>query len=218
MKTPILIPFCAVLMLGTLSACTEQSAVSPEPVVAEATAVEAPVAVTPADAFFSQLSTLCGNSFAGRLAAHNESDLEAFGGPAVMQVRDCNQTEIRIPFHVGEDHSRTWIITRSAAGLRLKHDHRQPDGSMDAMNFYGGDSAGLNDGSASRQEFPADAESKAMFIAGGLTASVDNVWAIEVLPGELFAYELRRPDRHFRVEFDLHNAVAAPPAPWGSEL
>jgi hypothetical protein len=32
----------------------------------------------------------------------------------------------------------------------------------------------------------------------------------------MFAYELRRPNRHFRVEFDLTRPVPAPPPPWGA--
>jgi hypothetical protein len=31
---------------------------------------------------------------------------------------------------------------------------------------------------------------------------------MEVHPDRLFAYELRRPNRHFRVEFDLTRPVA----------
>jgi hypothetical protein len=31
----------------------------------------------------------------------------------------------------------------------------------------------------------------------------------------VFAYELRRPARFFRVEFDLTRPVAPAPAPWG---
>jgi hypothetical protein len=30
-----------------------------------------------------------------------------------------------------------------------------------------------------------------------------NVWAVEIVPGALFAYELRRPNRFFRIEADL---------------
>lgn len=44
--------------------------------------------------------------------------------------------------------------------------------------------------------------------------SIDNVWAMEISEGD-FAYELRRPNRHFRVEFDLTRVVEPPPAPWG---
>ena len=169
-----------------------------------------------ADAFFSRLTSLCGKSFSGRLAESNDADRAGFSGTPVMQVRDCSANEIRIPFHVGENRPRTWVITRVGDRLRLKHDHRHEDGSSDALTMYGGESVAASAGSGGRQEFPADAESKAMFIAGGLQVSVDNVWAIEVDPARLFAYELRRPNRHFRVEFDLTETVAAPPPPWGS--
>jgi hypothetical protein len=47
-------------------------------------------------------------------------------------------------------------------------------------------------------------------------AGVANVWAVEVEPNRMFAYELRRPGRFFRVEFDLARPVALPPPPWGS--
>lgn len=170
----------------------------------------------PADAFFARLHALCGRAFAGRLAAHDASDLAAFAGPAVMHVRECSDDEIRIPFHVGGDRSRTWVITRTTTGLRLKHEHRHEDGRPDAIDRYGGDSTGATAGSTRRQEFPADAASKAMFAAAGMNVSIDNVWAIEVDPGQRFVYELRRPSRHFSVEFDLATPVAAPPAPWGA--
>jgi hypothetical protein len=57
-----------------------------------------------------------------------------------MHVRTCSENALRIPFHVGDDHSRTWVITRTENGLRLKHDHRHEDGSEDAVTQYGGDS------------------------------------------------------------------------------
>jgi hypothetical protein len=81
--------------------------------------------------------------------------------------------------------------------------------------MYGGDttSAGTN----GRREFPVDAESIALFEREGLTASVTNTWAMEIEPGTRFVYELRRPGRLFRVEFDLRAPVALPPAPWGGE-
>ena len=31
-----------------------------------------------------------------------------------MHVRDCSERELRIPFHVGDDRSRTWVVTRTA--------------------------------------------------------------------------------------------------------
>ena len=59
-------------------------------------------------------------------------------------------------------------------------------------------------------------ENSFLFRREGSPQSVTNVWAIEIHPGRMFAYELRREGRHFRVEFDLSRPVAAPPPPWGS--
>src|SRR5690606_33448177 len=134
-----------------------------------------------------------------------------------MHVRECSEQEIRIPFHVGNDRSRTWIVTRTGDGLRLKHDHRLEDGSDDPVTMYGGDTADA--GSAGRQEFPVDTFSQEMFSREGMDVSNANVWAIEVEPAQSFVYELARTDqdRMFRVGFDLTTPVAAPPAPWGAE-
>jgi hypothetical protein len=41
---------------------------------------------------------------------------------------------------------------------------------------------------------------------------------VEVRPSHsLFAYELERPGRFFRIEFDTSKPVDPPPAPWGVE-
>lgn len=155
----------------------------------------------PADAFFARLQALCGQSFAGRVVTTDPADADFAGKRLVMRVEGCTATEVRIPFSVGEDRSRTWIVTRTADGVRLKHDHRHADGTEDTLSRYGGDTE--TRGTAARQEFPADAFSRTLFLGKGNPASVTNVWAMEVHPGETFAYELRRPNRHFRVEFDL---------------
>jgi hypothetical protein len=68
-----------------------------------------------------------------------------------------------------------------------------------------------------RQEFPVDADSRALFEREGLEASVGNTWAIEIDPDAKFVYELARPGRLFRVEFDLTRPVPIPPAAWGTE-
>lgn len=117
-----------------------------------------------------------------------------------------------IPFHVADDRSRTWILTRTRSGLRLKHDHRHRDGSEDDLTQYGGDAR--SPGTATSQEFHADAHTVNL-----LPEAVTNVWTIEIQPGRTFAYALRREgtDRRFRVEFDLTRPIAPPPAPWGHE-
>lgn len=181
--------------------------------------VALPACAAPADDFLDRLRTLCGQAFSGRITANlpPPSEPDAFEGKAlVMHVRECRGQLLRIPFHVGEDRSRTWVLTRTENGLRLKHDHRHEDGSPDAVTQYGGDTA--EPGSPERQAFPVDSESIANFKANGLMASLQNTWAIEVVPGERFVYELARPSgRLFRVEFDLSQPVDAPPPPWGAE-
>ena len=71
---------------------------------------------------------------------------------------------------------------------------------------------------AERQQFPADADSVAMFRRADMLASTFNTWAMEIDPDQTFVYELTRPDgRRFRVQFDLSQPVDLPPAPWGDE-
>ena len=201
-------------------------------------AADAPAAepeATPQDAFFEALSSHCGNAYAGELVSEDEADADFAGAAMVMHVSECSDERIAVPFHVeianedGEpewDRSRTWVITRTGSGLRLKHDHRHEDGEPDAVTLYGGDTA--DEGTASAQDFPVDQYSIDMFEREGLTASVTNVWTVEVDPqgadDAAFAYQLRRTvengapeDRFFRVEFDLTQPVEAPPAPWGFE-
>jgi hypothetical protein len=184
----------------------------------------------PQDAFWAALSSHCGKAYAGRLVTSDAADADLAGRPMVMAVRDCSAASIAVPFHVQRadgswDRSRTWLVTRNAAGgLRLKHDHRHEDGTSDAVTMYGGDTA--TPGSRRAQSFPVDAESIASFTRAGLTASLTNVWTVEVDPagtaGGTYAYQLRRTvaggapaERHFRVEFDLTRPVAPPPPAWG---
>ena len=172
------------------------------------------ISAKPQDIFFAGLTTHCGGAFEGRLVSNDAVDADFGTQPMVMQIRTCTEEEIRIPFHVGDDHSRTWVITKEQNGLRLKHDHRHEDGSEDVLTQYGGDAAG--EGTESRQDFPVDEFSIALFEREGLTASVQNTWAVEISE-QVFAYELSRPNRFFRVEFDLAVPVETPPAPWGHE-
>lgn len=151
--------------------------------------------------FFDGLKRLCGKAYEGRVVTTDPADKDFAGKRLVMKVADCSADTVRIPFSVGEDRSRTWVITRlSGAQLRLKHDHRHEDGTEDVLSQYGGDTVGPGDWT--RMEFPADAFSKTLFQEKGNPASVSNVWALE-LTDTRFVYELRRPNRHFRVEFDL---------------
>lgn len=162
------------------------------------------------DEFWAALRQLCGNAYAGRLVEGSQADSAFRRNTLVMHVRHCPQGEVRIPFHVGQDRSRTWIVTRTGAGLELRHDHRHQDGSEDRVTYYGGGTRTA--GTAARQEFFADAYTAAL-----IPAAATNVWTMEVVPGQYFVYALRREgtDRRVRVEFDLSRTVPPPPAPWG---
>lgn len=167
---------------------------------------------------FANLASLCGKAFAGKIVANEPAPTTADpfeGKTLIFHVRRCEKDRLELPFHVGDDRSRTWILTWKDDALSLKHDHRHKDGTPDQLTMYGGLTAKA--GTAGRQEFPADPETKDLFTRLNLPVSIPNVWAMEIESGKRFVYELARPGRLFRVEFDLTREVAAPPAPWGRE-
>jgi hypothetical protein len=170
-----------------------------------------PTDTPPAQAFWEQLATLCGNAYEGRVEESVPPDTAMTSARLVMHVRSCSPDSVRIPFHIGENRSRTWVLTRTPEGLRLKHDHRHEDGTADSVTQYGGDTRDA--GTAQQQAFAADA-----FTAQLIPAAATNVWTIELVPGERFSYALRREgtERRFRAMFDLTRTVATPPPPWGS--
>ena len=191
----------ALLLALAVIACSPESPAPAAPASVPAVAIEPP----PAEAFMAQLNELCGQRYVGKVVSTDAADADMASSRLVMHVRDCSDDEVRITFAVGEDRSRTWIVTRTPAGVRLEHDHRHADGTEDELSRYGGETTAP--GRWNRQEFPADAFSKGLFMTKGNPASVDNVWAMEA-DHYLFAYELRRPNRFFRVEFDLTAPVA----------
>lgn len=166
----------------------------------------------PVDEFWSGLEGLCGQAFEGRLVEAPEGEDGFVGQRLVMHVRECSDTVIRIPFVVGEDRSRTWVLTRKSDRIELKHDHRHEDGSHDEVTMYGGTTT--NTGSAGAQYFPADQATREL-----IEPAFSNVWTMGIEPGETFTYGLWRlgTPRVFRIDFDLSEAVAPPPAPWGWE-
>jgi hypothetical protein len=166
------------------------------------------VAHAPQDAFFDHLASLCGRAFRGEALLVSGPGFE---DEMVMHVRRCEENELQIPLHVGENRSRTWIITRTDDGLRLKHDHRVEDGTDDPVTQYGGDTA--EPGTPLRQSFPADD-----FTAELLPEAATNVWTITITPGETLNYHLtRHGEPRATFEFDLTDEVEPPPAPWGYE-
>jgi len=160
--------------------------------------------------FWTELQKLCGKAYAGTVAAAPADDVTFKDKELVMHVRACEKNQIRIPFFVGADKSRTWVLTRKKERIMLKHDHRHEDGTPDKVTMYGGWTT--NGGLPTRQMFPADQETVDV-----LPAAAPNVWWIELVPGEYFTYNLRRmgSERFFSIKFDLKKEVKTPEAPWG---
>jgi len=173
-------------------------------------------ALSPDIQFMSSMSEMCGKAFEGKLVSDDEVDADFASEQIVMHVRDCTPYELKIPLHVGDNRSRTWIVTRTDDGLRLKHDHRHDDGHADEITMYGGDTSDLS--LRTEFAFPADDFSKTMFDETGIPDSKQNTWVLELSDDEsVFAYQMSRPNRMFRLEFDLSNPVETPPPAWGHE-
>lgn len=163
--------------------------------------------------FFNAMRTYCGMAFEGRVVSNDPEDAGMRRERLILDIRRCNNREIRMPFIQGNNRSRTWILARKGGGLTLKHDHRARNGRPEAMTMYGGDT--IDGGSPTRQEFPADNYSSELFFQRGRPESAQNIWAIEVVPGRYIAYELRRTGRFLRVEFDVTRPIGPQPAAWG---
>lgn len=178
-------------------------------IVVSAVTVQAQVE-SPNNVFWKELEKLCGKAFAGAVVAAPADDTTFKDKTLVMHVRSCEKDRFRIPFVVGEDRSRTWILTRREDRLMLKHDHRHEDGKPDTVTMYGGSTTSV--GMPTRQMFPADQET-----VNTIPAAATNVWWIDLVPGEHLTYNIRRlgSERHFSIRFDLKNTVTAPKAPWG---
>jgi len=171
------------------------------------------VSIPSHDGFFDNIAAHCGKAYEGKVTVDNAAGPSSFAGKKlVMHVRRCDERELQVPFHVGDDASRTWIITKTGSGLSLKHDHRHKDGTDDVSTMYGGHT--VDAGFESVQSFPADQYSKELFVSQGIPQSMGNTWQMYIYP-EKFTYRLIRQGREFRVDFDLTKPITPPAAPWG---
>jgi len=161
--------------------------------------------------FWQAIRPYCGQAFAGELVSARPGDDSFRNMEVKIHIKRCRDSELMIPLQVGEDRSRTWVLSRHAWGVRLKHEHRNPDGSAQDTSNYGGlappPASGLS------LSFPVDEETLAM-----LPNSVGGIWTLEIENETLF-YQVRRKgvDAVFRLAFDLSEAVEPPAEPWGWE-
>ena len=147
--------------------------------------------------FFDAMSSLCGQSFEGVPVLPEERNPMA-GERLVVHFSECSSTELRLPFHVGENTSRTWILSLSEEGLLFKHDHRHEDGTPDDVTNYGG--WANEEGSTTQQFFPADDFTKEL-----LPRNPNQTWsfAIDEENQELHYMLYSRGNLWFKATFDL---------------
>jgi hypothetical protein len=171
-------------------------------------------AVSPAEAFLENLAAHCGSAYPGGLTLEPPGDDMLTGTEElVVHFRECDGDTLRIPFHIeveatgSWDRSRTWILTRASADrLELRHDHREPDGRPSETTMYGGFTE--TEGTSARQDFVSAQRTEESGFPRG--------WRIEVVPGERYTYgTTRRGEWSWRIDFDLSQPIAPPPAPWG---
>jgi hypothetical protein len=163
--------------------------------------------------FWQDLQALCGQAFAGRVVTTEPGDRQLAAARLVIHVARCDPAAVRIAFHAGADRSRVWVIARSSRGLSLSHIHRGEDGREEVRSRYGGDTT--SPGTARRQLFPANARTRALFVREDIAEAATNIWSVEIVPGQLFAYAIDREGRHLRIEFDLGRPVRPPGPAWG---
>ncbi len=149
-------------------------------------------------AFFQNIKKLCGQTFEGVTHFPQNPDHPLVGKKLVITVASCGDDEIRIPFHVEEDKSRTWILRLDEKGLLLKHDHRHADGTPDKVTMYGGWAAAQ--GTAHRQRFPADSETSKL-----IPEAATNVWMLEIDKEklEIVYYLERHKEPRYRAVFKM---------------
>ncbi|TVR53663.1 MAG: hypothetical protein EA421_10670 [Gemmatimonadales bacterium] len=158
-------------------------------------------------AFLDNLAQHCGKAFAGRLVVVPEGS-QTFTGDEelIVHFRECGDNRLKLPFHADDDHSRTWIFTRTTAGIDLRHDHRLENGHPDGpgSTWYGAHTQA--DGTGTRQEF----------LREELRDGVQTGWRVEIVPNERYTYgTIRDGEWSFRADFDLTSAIETPSAPWG---
>lgn len=151
--------------------------------------------------FIENMRAYCGKSFAG-VPVFPIEDNPMGNERLIVIFESCNDTEMRMPFHVGADKSRTWILTQTPDGLLFKHDHRHEDGTPDEVTNYGGFANSA--GSSLIQYFPADQFTKEL-----IPYAAGNEWSFEIdKENKELHYVLKRDGNlRFKATFDLSKEV-----------
>ncbi len=193
------LPPSAMIILAFLLALSDSTTTA----VAAPDQVDGKAAETDSHAlYFARLKQLCGATLQGYSTFPDDPEHPLYGKLLVAHFKTCSEHEIRIPFSVGDDHSRTWIITRMDNNLSLKHDHRHADGGENEITDYGGTASDA--GSAYSQSFPADD-----FTAKLIPEAATNRWTINLSEdGRTLTYYLERDNQpRFKAVMELDDTT-----------
>jgi hypothetical protein len=176
-------------LAGSLACATAREAPEHDPAAAQR-------------AFFENLRGFCGQTFGGRTILAPPEDRTFEPARLYMVVAECEADEIRIPFIVGDDPSRTWIFQMRDDGLTFFHRHLRPDGTEYEVSGFGGHAS--EDGTATFQSFPD------FWATDATPAAEHRIWRLRIdEPNRLFVYYLDRGgEPAYRLVFWL-----GPPSP-----
>lgn len=161
--------------------------------------------VMPQDVFWENVSGLCGRAFPGRTVIDSTKSPTFRDKPLALYVAECSDNEIVMPLLIDETVWATLTLTRSDGTLTLKHTHEPGVEGTSPPSGYGGKTRGP--GTEIAQDFYPDE------FTGHLTEGAsETVWTIELRPGAVLSYRLRREgtDRRFQAVFDLSRGRPAP--------
>lgn len=153
-------------------------------------------------AFLENLASLCGKSFSGEQVYRSHHGDSWAHRKMIMHVTVCEDDRVYIPFHIDDDHSRTWMFVAEDGRLRFMHQHLHEDGTHEEGSMYGGYAD--DNGNQFAQYFPAD-EYSGQVIDGG----AGNVWTVSMAENlSWFSYRLDRDgEKRFEIVFDLTQPV-----------
>ena len=159
--------------------------------------------ILPQDEFWYNLTDMCGKAYPGRVVIDSTNSPTFGNKPMTLQVSECSDDMVKMPLLIEGRRWATLELSRVDGQLSLEHVHDQTSGGL--PSGYGGVTrAG---GTPVSQDFYADE-----FTGSLEDGAEDTVWTIEIRPGAVLSYALRREgtSRHFRMVFDLSRGRPAP--------
>lgn len=156
------------------------------------------------DAFFANLSVLCGETLTGASTFPDNPDHPLVDTELRNHISSCDENKIRIELYRDSDYWHgAWVLERRDEGLHLFHDHLgdvRTEEDLGEGDYHGYGGYADDRGTASRQYFPAD-DVTAEIIPEAST----NVWMMEMdLESGTFSYYLERNNEpRFRAEMEI---------------